>query len=110
MRLGILLARDPVTYHDAHTALHVAEAGLERGDEVEVFLLDEAVYLADSAGDEAVHVKVQSLMERGLRVVLCHHNASERGMEDRVLEGVEVESVIENGRMARESDRYLSFT
>jgi len=71
---------------------------------------DEAVRLADARGDSKVHVKLISLAERGLRPVLCQHNAGERGIGDRIAGEVEVESVIENGRIAEDCDRYLAFT
>jgi len=111
MKLGILLARDPLTYQDAHTALHVAESALERGDEVKLFLLDEAVALADSRLDKRVNVKLQSLIERGLEAYLCQHNAEERGVEEHVMEDIELSSTAsDNRRMVKESDRYLAFT
>lgn len=110
MKLAILLARDPITYQDAHTALHVAESALERGDEVELFLLDEATALANDKGDSRVHQKLVSLAERGMRAVLCEHNATQRGIGDHVSKHVETKSVVENGRIAAESDRYLAFT
>lgn len=110
MKLGILLARDPLTHQDAHTALHIAEAALERGDDVDLFLLDEAVTLAHSKGESRIQEKLVSLMERGMRAVLCRHNAEVRGVGDRIRKGVEIESVIENGRIAAESDRYVAFT
>lgn len=110
MKLAILLARDPLTHQDAHTALHVAESALERGDEVEIFLLDGATILANEKGDSRIHQKLVSLVERGMRAVLCEHNATQRGFGDRVSRHVETMSVVENGRIAAESDRYLSFT
>lgn len=110
MKLGILLAKDPITYRDASTALKIADAALDRGDEVQLFLLDSGVLLADSAGNEPVHSRMRSLLKRGGRAVLCEKNAGERGIEGRVMEGVEVDSVVESGRIAEHSDRFLALT
>lgn len=54
-----------------HTASKLAEAALAEGHEVSLFLMDGGVYVQE---------RLLSLTERGAHLVICGHNAQERGL------------------------------
>ena len=70
MKLGILLTTG-IESENLHTARRLAEAALEEGHEVSLFLMDAGVYVQEH---------LLSLTEKGAQLVICGHNAQERAL------------------------------
>lgn len=98
-KLGILLTTSPES-ENTHTVVRLAEAALKAGIAVEMFLMCDGVYhLEDS--------RLADLSARGVRVVVCAHNAVERKVERK--DFVHWGSQYDLASLVKDSDRFLSF-
>ncbi|MDP2727746.1 MAG: DsrE family protein [Dehalococcoidia bacterium] len=96
MKLGIILTTG-FGSQNLHTAHRLAEAALEEGHQVSIFLMDDGVCQLRS---------FQDLQEKGLDLSLCAHNAYQRGLEK--VEGVLFGSQYDWAQIVNESDRVVS--
>ncbi len=100
MKLGILLATSP-EHEDGHTAIRLAEAALGLGYEASIFLMDDGVYHVHNPA-------LRELMERGVEVGLCAHNAEERHVKEQ--EGFLWGSQFHLALLVNRCDRFVAFT
>jgi hypothetical protein len=99
-KLGLFLSTSP-EHENTHTVRKLAEAALERGLEVRIFLMCDGVHNAFGSGFE-------ELVEKGAQVVLCSHNLAERQRPK--IEGTIVcGSQYDHAQLVGEVDRYLAF-
>lgn len=95
MRLGMILTTG-FGSQNLHTARRLAEAALEEGHQVSLFLMNDGV----------CHLRrFQDLQGKGLALSLCAHNAYQRGLEK--VEGVLFGSQYDWAQIVNESDRVV---
>jgi sulfur relay (sulfurtransferase) complex TusBCD TusD component (DsrE family) len=99
-KLGIFLSTSP-EHENTHTVIKLAEAALERGHEVHIFIMDDGVH-------NAVVPEFEALVGKGVRIVLCSHNLAERQRPK--IEGTIVcGSQYDHAQLVSNVDRYLAF-
>jgi sulfur relay (sulfurtransferase) complex TusBCD TusD component (DsrE family) len=99
-KLGFFLSTSP-EHENTHTVSKLAEAAIERGHEVHIFIMCDGVHNAFVPGFEA-------LVEKGARIVLCSHNLAERQRPK--IEGTIVcGSQYDHAQLVSQVDRYLAF-
>ena len=98
-KLGILLTTSPES-ENTYTVIRLAEAALQAGKAVEMFLMCDGVYHLNDQ-------RIAQLAQKGAKVVVCAHNALERKVErkDFALWG----SQYDLAQLIKESSRFLSF-
>jgi len=79
VKLGILLTAG-VMSQSTRTALRIAEAALQKGLDVEFFLMDDGVYAVKRGTRTAAADSLARLTEKGAKVALCALNAEQRGI------------------------------
>ncbi|MEW5768626.1 MAG: DsrE family protein [bacterium] len=107
MKFGMLLTTSPES-QNSETVINLAEAALEAGHKVELFLMDDGVYnVVTGAG---ISARFAELITKGASLALCAHTAEERGVEkEDCLEGVGFAGQYELACMVNEADRFLTF-
>jgi sulfur relay (sulfurtransferase) complex TusBCD TusD component (DsrE family) len=109
MRIGMLLASGPER-RDRILVLRLAEASLERGHGVHLFLMKEGVECVRNRPDNPIAGELDRLMAKGMEVTLCSLNARRRGMsQNDTIPGVAFGSQYDHARLVAGSDRYLAF-
>jgi sulfur relay (sulfurtransferase) complex TusBCD TusD component (DsrE family) len=99
-KLGLYLSTSP-EHENTHTVIRLTEAALERGHEVDIFIMCDGVH-------NAVEPAFEALAEKGARIVLCSHNLAERHRPK--LEGpVVCGSQYDHAQLVQNVDRYLAF-
>jgi len=99
MKLGILLTTSP-EHENTNTVIEVSKAAVKQGISVSIFLMADGTY-------NSVFEPFQDLMERGVEVALCAHNAAQRKVE--VVENIEYGSQYDLATIINGSDRFMSF-
>ncbi|MFZ5822813.1 MAG: DsrE/DsrF/TusD sulfur relay family protein [Bacillota bacterium] len=111
--LTLFLTATPFASQSPATTLNLAEAALEKGYRVNLFLSADAVYCA-SAGQKAIGLppvgeRLPQLMEKGLRVDLCGSCLQLRGLKrDQRIEGAQPSSLKNLFAMIRESKAFIA--
>ena len=107
MKLCMLLTTSPEN-QNSETVIKLAQAALEAGHTVELFLMDDGVY--NVVKGVKISVRFAGLMTKGASLALCGHTAEERGVEkEDCLEGVKYAGQYELACMVNEADRFLTF-
>lgn len=117
MKLTIQVIAPPYSYEDMDTAIHIAEAALEKGHEVTIFLFADAV-LATSKHvkpmkiDRNIPMKLQSLIqEKGLDVQICSLCMEYRGLRvEDIIEGSSPSGLPGLAELITTSDRFISLS
>ena len=97
-KLGLMVSTAP-THPNLDTALGLSSAALDRGGDVYLYLIDDAVAAVEDA-------RVQALAARGLKLFVCAYGCQKRGqpLSDKATNcGLVVLTDIING-----TDRFLS--
>lgn len=97
-KLGLMVSTAP-THPNLDTALGLSTAALDRGGDVYLYLIDDAVAAVEDA-------RVQALAARGLKLFVCAYGCQKRGqpLSDKATNcGLVVLTDIING-----TDRFLS--
>jgi sulfur relay (sulfurtransferase) complex TusBCD TusD component (DsrE family) len=99
-KLGMYLSTSPEN-ENTHTVIKLAEAALDRGHEVHIFIMCDGIHNAFVPSFEA-------LAEKGARMILCSHNLAERHRPK--IEGAIVcGSQYDHAQLVSQVDRYLAF-
>lgn len=98
-KLGILLTSSPES-EDVRSVIKISEAALRKNIEVEIFVMADGVY----------NLKFENFLKlasKGVRIVVCAHNAIERGINrvDEVVWG----SQWDLAQLAHSAERFISF-
>ncbi len=98
-KLGFMLTTG-MESEDAHTVVKLAEAALEEGLEVSIFLMCDGIY-------HLISEPLNALVDKGAELSLCAHNAEQRKAEKKgtILFG----SQYDLANIVAESDRFLAF-
>ena len=99
IQLGFMITTSTES-ENTHTVVKLAEAALDQGLEVSIFLMCDGVYNMNSQPLEA-------LAERGAELSLCAHNAAERMLEKKG--PVLFRSQYELANIVADVDRFLAF-
>ena len=115
MKITIQVMVQPYTYQDLDTAVKIAEAALDKGHEVGLFLFADAVL--------AVHTTVKPvridrnipdilrtmIAEKGLNVDVCGICMDYRGVtKDMIIEGASPSGLPEMAELVATSDRFVN--
>jgi sulfur relay (sulfurtransferase) complex TusBCD TusD component (DsrE family) len=99
-RLGFFLSTSP-EHQNTQTVIRLAEAAMERGVDVSIFIMCDGVH-------NAFVPAFAALVDKGARLVLCSHNLAERQRPK--LEGTIVcGSQYDHAQLVSGVDRYLAF-
>lgn len=99
-KICILVTSSPES-ENSRTLAKISEAAIRMGQQVEIFLMCDGIY-------HILNDHFSSLIDMGAKVVLCSHNALERGLEKR--EGIYFGSQYDLAGMVAESDSFLALT
>jgi len=115
MKITIQTMSPPYTCQDMDTALNIAEAALDRGHEVTVFLFSDAVLAANALvkpvrSDRNIPERMRLLIQdKGLRVDICGICMDYRGLpRDQIVEGSEPSGLPELAQLVYSSDRFVN--
>ncbi len=115
MKITIQTMSPPYTCQDMDTALNIAEAALNRGHEVRLFLFSDAVLAANADVkpvriDRNIPARMKSLIaEKGLRVDICGICMEYRGLlRDHIVEGSAPSGLPELAELVSTSDRFIN--
>lgn len=109
MTFGFLLTTSPERA-DARTVVRLAEAALETGHRVEIFLMGDGVYNVVAAPKHPVSGEFVRLMEFGVPITLCATSTGARGVtKESVLPGVRFGSQYDHAQIVARADRVLTF-
>lgn len=98
-KIGLLLTTSTES-ENTRTIIKLAEAALDEGMEVSVFLMCDGIYNINAEAFNA-------LAERGAELCLCAYNAEQRKVEKK--EPVLFGSQYDLANMVAEADRFLAF-
>lgn len=99
-KLGMFLSTSP-EHENTHTVIKLAEAAISRGAEVHIFLMCDGVYNAFVPG-------IEGLAGKGVHIVLCSHNLSER-QQPKFEGSIVCGSQYDHAQLVSQVDRYLAF-
>ena len=99
-KLGFFLSTSP-EHENTHTVSQLAEAAMERGHTVHIFIMCDGVH-------NAFLPKFLTLVEKGARIVLCSHNLAER-QRPKIEGAIVCGSQYDHAQLVSTVDRYLAF-
>lgn len=114
--LLILLKAAPEQEQQVHFAWNLARAAVEEEHSVTLFALGDGIYnLAAGLGGShrdlgPAEAEVAAAGSGGLRIMYCHYNAEQRGVEGSVRSGAESSATSQAGILAARSDRLLTIS
>lgn len=110
MKIGFLLHKSP-EHQDAQTVRRLAEAFVDAGHEVNIFLMEDGVLNAvinHSSG--RLSAGFDKLLSKGVKIALCTYTAEIRGISrDHFLKGIDFHSQYDLSKLVNGCDRFLSF-
>lgn len=115
MRITIQVMVQPYTQQDLDTAIRIADAALEKGHEVGIFLFSDAVLAANAKvkpvrSDRNIPEMLRTMIaEKGLKVDICGICMDYRGVtEEMIIEGSAPSGLPELAELVGTSDRFIS--
>ena len=115
LKITIQVMVPPYSYQDLDTALRIAEAGLEKGHEVGLFLFADSILstftkVKPVRSDRNIPKQMQELIEnKGLRVDICGICMDYRGvMRNEAIPGAVPSGLPELAELVETSDRFIN--
>lgn len=110
MKIGFLLHKSP-EHQDAQTVKRLADAFIDAGHEVSIFLMEDGVLNAVVVhSPKGLSAGFDRLLSKGVKIALCTYTAEIRGIShDNFYKGVEFHSQYDLSKLVNECDRFLSF-
>lgn len=115
MKITIQVMVPPYSYEDLDTAIKIAEAALDKGHEVTIFLFSDSVLAVNKLvkpvkTDRNIPEKLSQLIkEKGLRVEICGICMDYRGVNtDMIIEGSNPSGLPELAELIYTSDRFIN--
>ena len=91
IHLGVLLTRGPLRGEGAEHALGLALEALGRGDQADLFLLSDGVWLAKKGQENGLAPKLEEFLKRGGEVLVSGEHLEAAGLSpERLFPGVRV--------------------
>jgi tRNA 2-thiouridine synthesizing protein D len=116
--MTIILGEPPYGQERAYTALRFAQAALDEGHDVNMFLFEDAVYLTrEDQQSEVTEDKsrdcrnlIAAIIARGAQIKACGVCARERNMDaDRLIEGATIGAMQDLIGWVAEGEKVVSF-
>jgi sulfur relay (sulfurtransferase) complex TusBCD TusD component (DsrE family) len=115
--MSIIIIIDAPPYGDErpYNGLRLAQALLDAGEWIELFLLGDGVHVAHARQDpRGAHASLEpmlaELVGKGAVVTLCGTCCQARGLgEDELVEGVRIGTIHDLADLVRRSDKVLTF-
>lgn len=114
--LFLMLKAGPEQEQHVNFAWNLARAAAEEGISVTLFALGEGIYnlaagLGGPHGDLGPgQAEAAAASGGGLRILYCHYNAEQRGVEGRVRSGAEASATSQAGLLIARGDRFLTIS
>ncbi len=115
LKITIQVMAPPYSYQDLDTALNIAEAGLDKGHDVGIFLFADSVLAAFSRVkplriDRNISERMQAMIaEKGLRVDICGICMDYRGVRpEETIAGAKPSGLPELASLMATSDRFIN--
>jgi len=115
LKITIQVFAPPYSYEDLDTAIKIAEAGLDKGHEVTIFLFADSVlsinnYVKPIRIDRDIPRKLESLVkEKALKVEICGICMDYRGVtKDMIIPGSSPSGLPELASLIFNSDRFVN--
>jgi tRNA 2-thiouridine synthesizing protein D len=116
MKITIQVMAQPYTYQDLDSAIKIADAALDKGHEVGIFLFCDSVLAINKLvkpvrNDRNIPQILETMIaEKGLKVDICGICMDYRGVnKDMIIEGARPSGLPELAELIYESDRFISF-
>jgi len=116
MKITINVMVPPYSYEDMDTAIKIAEAALNKGHDVTIFLFADSVLAINSKVkpikiDRSIPEKLKELIKKGLRVDICGICMDYRGItQDMIIEGAKPSGLPEFANLLATSDVFINLT
>ena len=114
MKIAIQVMLNPYTNQDVDTAIKLAEAAIEKGHEVAIFLFCDSVLAINTAvkpvkGDRNIPDLLKKLIEKGVEVHICGICFQYRGLEtEKIVPGAQLSGLPELASLIYKSDRFVN--
>lgn len=115
MKIGIQVMVPPYTYEDLDTAIKIAEAALEKGHEVTLFLFADSVICTNKnikplRIDRNIPQKLMEMLKKGkFEVHICGICMDYRGIKpDMIIEGSKPSGLPELANLFATCDRFIN--
>ena len=82
------MAKMFVIKNNEPTPLHIASSLTKKGEEVEITLMLNSIYLADSRGEHSVAIK--ECIDSGVKMFALKKDTEKRGLTNHLIEGVKI--------------------
>jgi len=115
LKITIQVMVPPYSYQDLDTALNIAEAGLDKGHDVSIFLFADSVLstftqVKPIRMDRNIPERMKAMIaEKGLRVDICGICMDYRGvLRENAIEGAEPSGLPELAALMAKSNRFIN--
>ena len=115
LKICIQVMVPPYTYQDLDTALNIAEAGLDKGHDVGIFLFADSIlstftHVKPIRMDRNIPERMKNLIdEKGLHVDICGICMDYRGVSrEETIEGAVPSGLPELASLMESSDRFIN--
>jgi tRNA 2-thiouridine synthesizing protein D len=115
LKITIQVMVPPYSYQDLDTALNIAEAGLDKGHEVGIFLFADSIlstfsHVKPIRMDRNIPKRMKAMIaEKGLRVDICSICMDYRGVRaEETIEGAKPSGLPELAVQMATSDRFIN--
>ncbi|BBE31457.1 oxidoreductase DsrE [Tepiditoga spiralis] len=116
MKIAIQAMVQPYTYQDLDSIIKIADAALDKGHEVTIFLFCDAALASNKQikpvrSDRNLPKILETMIkEKGLKVDICGICMDYRGITtDMIIEGSRASGLPELAELVYNSDRFISF-
>ncbi|MHA1301420.1 MAG: DsrE/DsrF/TusD sulfur relay family protein [Candidatus Helarchaeota archaeon] len=112
--ITLILNRSPYGDEYAYNALRFATALLVKNAKVNIFLLGDGVYIAQNSQSPPKNAtNIQEMLQKFLigkvEIKVCGLCAKSRGIENNLLEGCNISSMMDLAKWVTESDQTITF-
>lgn len=115
LQITIQTMTPPYTFEDMDTALNIADAALDRGHKVTIFLFSDAILAANAKvkpirSDRCLQKRMEEMIaEKGLKVDICGICMDYRGVKrDEIVAGTAASGLPELAELVYTSDRFIN--
>lgn len=116
MKIAFQTMISPYTYEDTDTVMHMAEAAVNKGHEVAIFLFADSVLSINGAVkplkiDRDIPRKMGELIEKGVEVHICGICYQYRGLDRKeIIPGAKLSGLPELASIIENYDRFVSLS
>ena len=114
MKITLQAMVNPYTYEDVDTILKIANAALDKGHEVSIFLFCDSAIASNSKikpvrGDRRIPDMLKEIINRGAKVDICGICMDYRGItKDMIVQGSNPSGLPELAELIYTTDRFIS--